>query len=174
MTSFQCRIFTKKLLCLGFIALLSTNVLLVSVQADYVKPEETSEVRQLRTDIAGYAQNFVGVRYRSAGTSPRTGFDCSGFTTYIMKEFGINLTRSSSSQANEGTSVSLKDVKPGDLVFFGGKKCIHHVGIVVENTDEGIRFVHSSSSGGVVVENINDSKYWSRKIVCARNILGGK
>jgi cell wall-associated NlpC family hydrolase len=130
-----------------------------------------SEVQQLRQDITGYAQNFVGLKYHYSGTSTRTGFDCSGFTSYIMKEFDVKVSPSSSTQSNQGIKVDLSNVQAGDLIFFGGKRHIQHVAMVVERTEEGIICVHSTNSRGIVVENVSISDYWRPKILFARDVI---
>lgn len=132
-----------------------------------------AESLQFRSEIVGYAQNFLGLRYRSAGRSPQTGFDCSGFTRFVLDEFGISVSSSSSLQSRQGIKKSLKDVLPGDLVFFGSVGRIQHVAMVVENTPEGIICVHSTCSRGVIVENISTSKYWKPKILFARDVIRG-
>jgi hypothetical protein len=133
------------------------------------------ELIQLREWISGYAQNFTGIHYQHAGRSPRTGFDCSGFTSYIMQEYDIKVSCSSSTQSTQGARISLDEVLPGDLVFFGSRKSGHiqHVAMVVECSAEGIMCVHSTSSRGVVVENISTSKYWKPKILFARDVITG-
>ena len=70
--------------------------------------------------ILDYANSFIGTRYRSGSSSPK-GFDCSGFTSYVFKNFGYQLTRSSSSQVSDGTPVAKNELQPGDLVFFNGR-----------------------------------------------------
>jgi cell wall-associated NlpC family hydrolase len=137
------------------------------------KPDD-AEVMQLRQFVCGYAQNFTGLRYVHAGTSTRTGFDCSGFTSFILKEFGIKTSPGSNIQSTEGVGVALKEVLPGDLVFFGRGKRIQHVAMVVENTEEGIICVHSTSSRGIIVENISTSSYWKPKILFARDVITGQ
>ena len=129
---------------------------------------------QFRTDITGYAQNFLGLRYRHAGHSPKTGFDCSGFTNYILDEFGVKVSACAATQSHQGMKVSLNDVLPGDLVFFGGPGHIQHVALVVEKTAEGIFCVHSTCSRGIMVENISTSKYWKPKILFARDVITGQ
>ncbi|HLP96312.1 MAG TPA: NlpC/P60 family protein, partial [Saprospiraceae bacterium] len=99
---------------------------------------EDAEMMQFRSEIIGYAQNFLGLRYRSAGHSPKTGFDCSGFTNFILDEFGVKVSTSSSTQSRQGIKISLDDVLPGDLVFFGSRGRIQHVAMVIEKTAEGI------------------------------------
>ena len=132
-----------------------------------------AESLQFRTEVVGYAQNFLGLRYRSAGRSPKTGFDCSGFTRFVLDEFGINVSSSSTLQSTQGVKKSLKDVLPGDLVFFGSPGRIQHVAMVVENTRDGIICVHSTCSRGIIVENISTSKYWKPKILFARDVIRG-
>jgi cell wall-associated NlpC family hydrolase len=134
-----------------------------------------AEMMELRTFVAGYAQNFVGIPYRHAGSSTRSGFDCSGFTSFVLKEFDLKVSPCSSTQSKEGDTIELEEVLPGDLIFFGGrKKYIQHVAMVVEKTEEGIICVHSTSSRGVVVENISTSKYWKPKILFARDVITGQ
>jgi len=135
---------------------------------------EDAEIMQLRCDVTGYAQNFLGLRYRSAGHSPKTGFDCSGFTNFILDEFGVKVSTSSTTQSRQGLKVPLNEVLPGDLVFFGGRGRIQHVAMVVEKTAEGIFVVHSTCSRGIVVENISTSKYWKPKILFARDVITGQ
>lgn len=135
---------------------------------------EDVETMQMRCDITGYAQNFLGIRYRYAGTAPKTGFDCSGFTSYILKEFNLKVSSCSSTQSRQGARISLKEVLPGDLVFFGRRGRIQHVAMVVENTPEGIICVHSTCSRGIIVENISTSKYWKPKILFARDIISSQ
>ena len=132
---------------------------------------DDAEVMQIRQYVSGYAQNFVGVPYRRAGTSPRIGFDCSGFTSYIYKEFELKASACSMTQSTEGEKIALEDVLPGDLVFFGRGQRIQHVAMVVERTEAGIFCVHSTCTRGVVVENISTSKYWKPKILFARDVI---
>ena len=78
----------------------------------------------------------------------------------------------SSIQATEGRYVAVDGVMPGDLIFFGeSKKRISHVGLVVKRGPEGITCVHSTTSRGVVVENVSQSQYWTTKILFARDLI---
>lgn len=126
---------------------------------------------QLREFIAGYAQNFVGIEYVHGGGATATGFDCSGFTSFALGEFGVQVSASSSAQAGQGEVVSLDAVLPGDLVFFGRRGRVTHVALVVRRSEEGIICVHSTCSKGIVVENISTSKYWRPKIMFARDVI---
>lgn len=135
-------------------------------------PRAVSEpMMQLREFIAGYAQNFVGIDYRHGGGASATGFDCSGFTSFALREFGISVSAASSSQAAQGEEVNLDAVLPGDLIFFGRRGRVTHVALVVRRTEEGIFCVHSTSSRGIIVENITTSSYWRPKIMFARDVI---
>jgi hypothetical protein len=127
---------------------------------------------QLRLDIVEYAMTFKGTKYKYAGMSPR-GFDCSGFTSYVMDNFGIELTHQSGVQETEGTPVSESKARPGDLVFFRKSRTgkVFHVAMVVSNGPDGIEVIHATSSRGVVVDNIQQSSYWSAKHATIRNVI---
>jgi len=108
---------------------------------------------------------FVGARYRWGGSSPSTGFDCSGFTSYVYRQFGVNLPRSAAAQFNTayGASVgSMENLAPGDLMFFrntGGQRGISHVAIYIG----GGRMVHAMTPRyGVQVSGIWGS-YWTSR-----------
>lgn len=132
----------------------------------------SSSAMRMRQDIADYAKKFVGTNYKYAGQSPSTGFDCSGFTSYVMKGFGITLSPASSAQSTTGRKVPLDRVLPGDLVFFGaGDQKIQHVALVVKRDKNGIVCVHSTTSRGVIVENVSASTYWKPKILFARDVF---
>lgn len=128
---------------------------------------------QYRQNIVEYAVRQQGAKYKYAGRSPKTGFDCSGFVYYVFDAFNVQLTTNSRDQEQEGRVISLKEVKPGDLVFFRRSKAgtVFHVALVVDNTSEGITVVHSTSSRGVIVENITQSSYWKTKVTSARDVV---
>lgn len=108
--------------------------------------------------------SLLGVRYQYGGTT-KNGFDCSGFTSYVFQQFDITLSRSSRDQANAGTKIAKKDLRPGDLVFFNTNgKNISHVGIYLGDDI----MIHSSTTRGVVKDNINDAYYAQRYVTSAR------
>ncbi len=113
------------------------------------------------------ARQYLGVRYVYGGASP-SGFDCSGFTMYIMKQFGYSLPHTATGQwqSGLGTKVSYGELMPGDLVFFCdpsrsmGKAC-SHAGIYVG----GGQFIHASSSKHGVIYSDLSSGYYNRYFV---------
>lgn len=108
---------------------------------------------------------WMGTKYQPGGLS-RQGVDCSGFVylTYRSK-FGINLPRTTRHQSAQGVAVSRQALRPGDLVFFKTGNGKRHVGIFVEQR----RFLHASSSEGVMLSSL-DNSYWSDKYWTARRI----
>lgn len=116
--------------------------------------------------MISFAKSFLGTPYKWAGTTP-SGFDCSGFISYVMGNFGISIPHYSLSMAELGETIKLSDAKPGDLMFFKGRNSsgIAHVAMVVEVTEEAINFIHSSTSRGVVIDNFKTSKYFISRYV---------
>ncbi|HEY6960658.1 MAG TPA: C40 family peptidase [Gaiellaceae bacterium] len=97
-------------------------------------------VTREQTRVVAFARRFIGVRYVYGGTSPRTGFDCSGFTRFVYLHFGIALPHYSGAQFELGRRVSRAGLRPGDLVFFDG---LGHVGLYIGDG----RFIHAPHSG---------------------------
>ncbi len=130
---------------------------------DVEEVEESSGGAASRSKIVANAQKYLGTPYVWAGSSP-SGFDCSGFTSYVMKDFGKELSRRSEDQYNEGKKVKEKNVQKGDLVFFSNGSGISHVGIVVSEKGQPIVMIHASSSKGVIITNIESSEYWMKRL----------
>ena len=129
---------------------------------------------QTRTNITGWAQNYVGTPYRYATANPKKGFDCSGFTSYVRAEYGVKISNGSSTQAAQATKVSLQNAQPGDLIFFGSKGRISHVALLIENNENGLTVVHATNTRGVVVENVSQADYWKGKILFARDVFANR
>lgn len=133
------------------------------VCADYVAIVDAAEAAASSKgqEIAAFAQTFLGYPYVYGGSSPR-GFDCSGFTRYVYNQFGYSINRTASNQLDNGASVSMSELQPGDLVFFkkagSGSKRASHVGIYIG----GNRFVHASTAQvGVITSSLSDAYYTS-------------
>jgi len=117
--------------------------------------------------VIATAKQYLGVKYQWGGCIPETGFDCSGFVSYVFGQNGIVLPRISRDQYTVGTKVSFENLQPGDLVFFSfaGDGVVSHVGIY---TGEG-QFINASTSKGVTVYVIGP--YWKSVYVGARRVF---
>jgi len=119
--------------------------------------------------IVEFALDYLGTRYVYGGASP-SGFDCSGFVTYVYRNFDITVTRTASGQFRDnGTLIDKSELAPGDLVFFSsdGGEGVTHVGIYIGENE----FVHSSRNGvGVIISRL-DSAYYTRVWYGAKRIV---
>ena len=114
-------------------------------------------------DAVTMAQQFLGLRYLYGGSSPRTGFDCSGLVMYVYGKLGIQLPHNAAAQYRLGLSVPRTALRPGDLVFFNG---LGHNGIYVGKG----KFIHSPQTGeSIRIESLAASN-WNRNYVGARRI----
>ncbi len=114
-----------------------------------------------------YAKKFLGTPYVYGGSSS-SGFDCSGFTSYVFNEFGYSLSRTASGQQSNGTKVSRSELAPGDLVFFtnsGGG--VDHVGIYVG----GGQMIHAVKPGVGLRYDTIESGYYHKNYVSAVRVL---
>lgn len=132
-------------------------------------PDPTKEKTKInltdsRLKVIEKSKEFIGVPYKWAGTSP-DGFDCSGFTAYVIKsELGKPLARRAEDQYKEVKKVKQKNVQPGDFVFFDSGSGISHVGIIISTENNMLQMIHSSTSIGISIVDINQSAYWSKRI----------
>ncbi len=138
---------------------------------DIISAEEAAEIRATASNsgsaVVDYAMQFLGYRYVYGGNTP-SGFDCSGFTQYVYKNFGVTLNRSSRDQVYNGTEVSRANLQAGDLVLFAkGGTTITHVGLYIGNN----KFIHASTSTTGVIISDMDSAYYTTGFVCGRRIL---
>ena len=121
---------------------------------------EDDTVSYLVEQLINVASNNLGTSYR-AGGSTTDGFDCSGLMYSTFKKFDITLPHSSYEMAVTGTIVQPSDAKKGDLIFFinRGQSRINHVGMIVEVNGDEIKFIHSSTNGGVIISSLKESYY---------------
>ena len=118
------------------------------------------------SSIVATARKYLGYKYVYGGSSPSTGFDCSGFTSYVFKQHGISLNRTAAGQYSNGVAVSRSNLQPGDLVMFG-KSGINHVAIYIG----GGQIIHASTpSTGVRIDSLSTG-YYNNNYVGARRIL---
>jgi cell wall-associated NlpC family hydrolase len=113
------------------------------------------------------AASQIGTRYRSGGCDPNTGFDCSGFTTWVFNRYGIHLPRSSREQYQVGKEVARNSLRKGDLVFFRSRRGINHVGIYLEDG----KFIHSASNGKTVIISHLEEDYWRTHYAGGRRVF---
>jgi cell wall-associated NlpC family hydrolase len=130
---------------------------------------------ELGDSIVTFAKEQLGVPYKYATCDPNNSFDCSGFVSYVYDNFNLPNSRSSRAYGNLGKVVALSDAQPGDCILFTGTdpsvKRIGHVGIVVENEGDELRFIHCSSSKkhfGVVITEYYSSGYPKRFVEVRR------
>jgi cell wall-associated NlpC family hydrolase len=119
------------------------------------KPKTVHRTLSVGIRAASFARKLLGVPYRYGGSSPRTGFDCSGFVRYVYAHFGISLQHSSFADYWRGRRVGRWQMKPGDLVFFDGEG---HVGIYIGHG----RFIHAPHTGTVVSISTMSGWYGAR------------
>ena len=114
------------------------------------------------------AISMIGIRYKYGGTVPENGLDCSGLVRYLFKEvWGTELPRTSAEMSRVGEQVDVKELQPGDLVFYNTlRRGFSHVGIYLGDN----KFIHAPSSGGKVrIESMN-LNYWKERFNGARRI----
>ncbi len=149
-----------------------------TVEENQVETENEAETEQEESsvgsssegkDVVEFAKKYLGYKYVAGGSSPSTGFDCSGFTTYVFRNFGVSLNRSSKDQIKNGTAVSKSNLQPGDIVIFKnqGKTAIGHVGIYIGNGN----FIHAANKKEGVVITALSSSYYSQRYVGARRVI---
>lgn len=136
-------------------------------------PISTNASRGAAARVVPAAENYLGTPYRYGGTSPRTGFDCSGFVQYVYGQQGVNLPRTSRQMAGSGVAIepSTRSLAVGDLLLFSQGGRINHVAIYAGNG----RFIHSSSSGnGVRYDDFGTrrGKWFLNHMVAARRVTG--
>ncbi|NJB71890.1 cell wall-associated NlpC family hydrolase [Saonia flava] len=134
---------------------------------------KTSSRKNTKADnIISTALTFTGVKYRYGGTT-RKGMDCSGLLYVAFNEHDVAIPRVSYVMANKGRQIKVKNVDKGDLLFFKtskkGKK-INHVGLVVAVDGKDIKFIHSTTSRGVIVSSLREG-YWNYAFVKATRVL---
>lgn len=135
--------------------------------------ENKSETADLATKITDYAKTYLGTSYRYGGMSS-SGMDCSGLIYLSFSNAAdIFLPRSSREIAKQGNRIRRNQISKGDLLFFKTdpkRNVINHIGLVVEINGSHIHFIHSSTSRGVMISELDDI-YWHKVFVEARRVL---
>lgn len=125
---------------------------------------------QIRTELVSFARDYIGCKYKRAGKD-KSGFDCSGFVGFVFNEYQISMAPSAHEQAFNIPGIQAEEAMKGDLVFFSNQNKIVHVGIITESKKDRLMVIHSTSSKGVIEENILKSDYWLRRMfkICSLN-----
>ncbi len=134
----------------------------IASAADYMKqhPQAAGAVAQ--------SKNFLGLPYVWGGTSPTKGFDCSGYVQWLYAQQGVKIGRTTYDQIKNGTAVGIKQLEPGDIVFFGTKKNPHHEGLYIGNG----QFIHSPHTGDSIKISSLSDEYYRRNFVTGRRVVG--
>lgn len=151
------------------------NVITNMLRENIAKKEEhtiSEESTKMISDLLSEAHRYIGRPYVHGAKGPKA-FDCSGFTSYVYRQFGYTISTSSRAQYTEGTNVERNDLRKGDLVFFTSRrsgKNVGHVGIVVsaDNESGDFKFIHASVKG---VKVSDFEGYYLGRYVGARRII---
>ncbi|MBC7567952.1 MAG: C40 family peptidase [Pedobacter sp.] len=132
------------------------------------KEKQEEVVTTTPNKLLDFAKTMLGIRYRTASSSPSQGFDCSGFVNYVFSNFGFKVPRSSRDFAASGESKKLSEAKIGDVILFTGtnsrSRTPGHVGIVYSIDGDEVKFIHSSSghAKGVTISSLDEGFYKKR------------
>lgn len=164
------------LLVIFFTACKSTLPIVTSKKGapkEKVSRSEKRKTNQLAEQLIDAAADNLGVKYKYAGTT-KAGYDCSGLIYTIFNTENITLPRNSFQQSKIGVVLNPKkdQAQKGDLIFFKTNKNreINHVGIVIEATDDEIKFIHSSTSKGVIISSTKEP-YYQKTFVQINRVL---
>ena len=123
-----------------------------------------------RNRVIAEAQKHLGKPYKYGGKGP-SGFDCSGFTTYVMQVNDVNVSGPSHVQSALGELKPIDQLEPGDLAIFGLHEKVTHVGLVKSRKEDEIIVIHATSKGGVREDNIMASDYWRKRLKYGRDVI---
>lgn len=131
--------------------------------------------------LISYAKQHQGTKYCYGSCTPKGGFDCSGFVYYIFGHFNIKVPRSSLDYEKQGRVIKIDSARKGDVIVFTGTQPKNrrpgHVGIVITNPGEGLKFIHSSSgkkANGIVITDYSSSPYYKSRFIKVVRVAGVK
>ncbi len=155
------------------LVLLFCNVVLAD-QDDVTRRQNSAfddaveNVRATASQLILHAVSLLGVHYRYGGSTPESGFDCSGFVSHVFKQAaGVVLPRNAYQMSLIGKQVRSHDLQPGDLVFYNTlRRAFSHVGIYIGDN----KFIHAPSKGKAVQIADMSDRYWSKRFQGARRV----
>lgn len=123
-------------------------------------PERSVDTKNVSpVDLINFAETLIGVQYKYGSMIKAKGFDCSGFVNYVFNHFDISVPRSSVDFTNAGEEIPIEKSKPGDIILFTGSDAksgvVGHIGIISENNNGEVKFIHASESRGVIISGMN-------------------
>jgi cell wall-associated NlpC family hydrolase len=127
------------------------------------------------TELIGFAKTLIGIPYVYGSTDPKTGFDCSGFITYVFRHFNIEVPRSSIDFTDVGKTVTVEHAKQGDFILFTGTNAmetyIGHMGLVVSNDSTGLQFIHATSGKAMAVTITQFNEQYKKRFIRVARIF---
>ncbi|NOY47930.1 MAG: C40 family peptidase [Chlorobi bacterium] len=160
------------LVFLSFSSCKSTRYVQTTQKSNQTKTITSVSKNSKADNIINYAITFSGTRYKYGGTTNK-GMDCSGLIYISFKKEAIALPRVSRDMAKQGQQITLQKAKKGDLLFFKTSKNgkdINHVGLIVNSENGNIKFIHATTSKGVITSSLSEP-YWKLAFIEVRQIL---
>ena len=125
---------------------------------------------QHRVSLVKHARSYIGAPYRYGGRTEK-GFDCSGLVYRVFQDHDVLMPRSAREQSTRGKKVNTHQARAADLAFFSVRNKVDHVALVTEANHRELWVIHSTTSRGVVHEEVLKSPYWSKRLRQVRNVL---
>lgn len=124
-------------------------------------------------ELVNFAETLTGVKYKYGSMNKENGFDCSGFINYVFNHFKILVPRTTVEFTNAGKEIAAKLSRPGDLILFTGSDpksgVVGHMGIITQNKNGELKFIHASTSSGVIVSGM--SSYFLPRFVKVNRVF---
>lgn len=138
-------------------------------------PERVIDTKNVSpSNLVNFAETLIGIKYKYGGESIQNGFDCSGFVNYVFNHFNISVPRVSYDFTNAGEEIPIRKSKPGDIILFTGSNpksgVVGHVGIITQNENGDVKFIHASESRGVIISGMNS--YFIPRFVKVNRVFG--